>query len=285
MCAGHVRGAPARSHGRGLRTWPNKPTPEEDARGGRRKGRRGRSGDTAAGPGQGREGRQRGHMLGGPGRSGNGVRRPALNQARQAEGAWTCLAFTSTVSRSGSPAGLGRGGPGWLRGGSSGRGAHVQSVGLEGCSSLQPPSCAPPPPPAPSRPSGFPLVSQQWGRDLRRQAQVSGVTSRGPDVWKSPNQNDPSDKLETRFSKWALPSPKDTRGRAPSIPAPADKNAAGSTGPSDTEQGGGPSPAPLAALSRGRPWDSWPSAPAAVRGWPGAGARDKDQHVTEHKAQ
>lgn len=72
---------------------------------------------------------------------------------------------------------------------------------------------APPPPPVPLParlgPSGFHQVSQQSGCDIMRQAGVSGVTSRGPDVWKSPNQNDPTDKPETGFSKGLLQLPRD----------------------------------------------------------------------------
>lgn len=68
-------------------------------------------------------------------------------------------------------------------------------------------------PPVPARPtsslptqgpSGFRQVSQSSGWDTMRQAWVSGVTSRGPGVWKSPNQNDPTDSLKTEFSKRAL---------------------------------------------------------------------------------
>lgn len=66
------------------------------------------------------------------------------------------------------------------------------------------PATLPPPPACPFRgPSGFHQVSQQSGCDIMRQAGVSRVTSCGPNVWKSPNQNDPTDRLETEFSKRA----------------------------------------------------------------------------------
>lgn len=74
----------------------------------------------------------------------------------------------------------------------------------------QPPACLPSHPP---RPSGFHQVPQQSGCDIMRQAGVSRVTFHGHNVWKSPNQNDPTDKLESRFPKWPLQLPREENSR------------------------------------------------------------------------
>ena len=118
-------------------------------------------------------------------------------------------------------------GPGWPAG-AAGKGMGVQCCPgygwdwVSGAPSPQPPGRPPRPhlrPAALPGPSGFHQVSQQSGCDIMRQAGVSGVTSCGPDVWKSPNQNDPKDGLESRLSKRALQSPENTSGQALSITA------------------------------------------------------------------
>lgn len=58
---------------------------------------------------------------------------------------------------------------------------------------------------------------------IMRQAGVSRVTFHGPNVWKSPNQNDPTDKLESRFPKWPLQLPREENSRPQPLPIFADR--------------------------------------------------------------
>lgn len=94
------------------------------------------------------------------------------------------------------------------------------------------PAALPPPPVCRLlRPSGFHQVSQQSGCDIMRQAGVSGLTSHSPDVWKSPNQNDPTDRLKMAFPKWPLQLPEDMSGQAISITASQSQECSQNPGP------------------------------------------------------
>lgn len=69
----------------------------------------------------------------------------------------------------------------------------------------------------PCRVSGFHHVSQQSGCDIMRQAGVSGVTSRGPDVWKSQITTTQQRSPTLDFPSGPLQSPRgrDRSGQAP----------------------------------------------------------------------
>lgn len=148
-----------------------------------------------------------------------GRNRQESEAEREAMRAWpTRRAASRSLSRAGMGvrrlklACWGRWGP---RGGlgTAGRAAlaNMRWVGVNRADSNSPLAGALPPPPACllGGPSGFHQVSQQSGCDIMRQAGVSGVTSCGPDVWKSPNQNDLTDRLETELPKRPLQLPKD----------------------------------------------------------------------------
>jgi hypothetical protein len=76
-----------------------------------------------------------------------------------------------------------------------------------------------------------------------RQAGVSGVTFHGPNVWKSPNQNDPTDKLESRFPKWPLQLPREENSRPQPLPVSTDGTTQAQRGPKQA----------CLALSKGKP--------------------------------
>lgn len=148
--------------------------------------------------------------------------------------------------------GQGRGGAGGAR-----SAPCMGGTGQRGEQHTAPWPATPPPPPACllRGPSGFHQVSQQSGCDIMRQSGVSGVTSCGPDVWKSPNQNDPETGSRLTFPSGPLQLPKDTPARPFRLPLPQ--------GP----PGAGSSPQPKA--SRGSPllrgwggWGSWPCRPS-----------------------
>lgn len=64
-----------------------------------------------------------------------------------------------------------------------------------------------------------------------RQAGVSRVTFHGPNVWKSPNQNDPTDKLESRLPKWPLQLPREENSRPQPLPVSTDGTTQAQRGP------------------------------------------------------
>lgn len=133
--------------------------------------------------------------------------------------------------------------------------------------------------------SGFHHVPQQSGCDIMRQAGVSGVTSRGPDVWKSPNQNDPTDELDTGFSKRA---PSITQRQEQERPGPLDDRVPRTATLRGPGTAWGPRGTPSPRLLEAHPsWGRADITPADVSGaaWSQPHALDKEQCRAEHQTQ